>query len=102
MPWCAASKAGRGPTRVLRVVAHPAFLGVAHVGEAAQEAAAWGADAARGLHHERDDLELLDLQRVVVVAAALGNVALARVVNRVSSVSSVKAWIPLYKAVPKN
>ena len=32
-------KAGRGPTRVQRVVARPALLGVAHVGEAAQEAA---------------------------------------------------------------
>ena len=73
-------KAGRGPTRVLRVVARPALLGVAHVGEAAQEGAAWVADAARGLHHERDDLELLDLQRVVVISAALGDVALARAV----------------------
>ena len=31
-------KAGRGPTRVLRVIALPALLRVAHVGEAAQKA----------------------------------------------------------------
>ena len=58
-------EAGRGLTCVLCVVTRPALLVVAHVGEAAQEAAAWVADAAQRLHNERDNLELLDLQRVV-------------------------------------
>ena len=43
-------EAGRGPTCVLCVVTHPALLGVSHVGEAAQEAAAWVANATQRLH----------------------------------------------------
>ena len=47
-------KARRGPTRVLRVVTCPALFRAAHAGEAAEEAAARGTDAAERLHHKRE------------------------------------------------
>ena len=71
-------KAGRGPTRILRVVACPALFGVAHAGKAAEEAAARRTDAAERLHHKREYFELLDFESVVVIAAHLSDVPLAR------------------------
>ena len=61
MPWCAA-KLGAVQHVYCVLFTRPALLGVAHVGEAAQEAAAWVADAAQRLHNERDErMTLLEL-----------------------------------------
>ena len=57
-------KAGRGPTRILRVVACPALFGVAHAGKAAEEAASRRTDAAERLHHKREYFELFDFESV--------------------------------------